>query len=232
MKKLKVYLSFLLFILLFISSFISSGMITAEELEWKVEVGDSTTFQLVQYYDKRDPDGDGDINTHTFLITDENGNQVNITWRVGSKVKDTLTQLNDSGAFFKRIYDGKINAREARTTLIVQKTVDNSTYWKEYAQSITTSTLNASVEGNIFTVEESQILPPLNDTLFQILKYDWKTGWLTYQYQKLFNASTVIGEAEFTTASSSVPGFEIPFILSCFLVFTIFLRKFGLKRQR
>jgi hypothetical protein len=210
--------------------FLSSAM-ELDQLEWKVKVGDSSTFELVKFFEKTDPDGDGDINTNTFLVTDENGNQVNITWRVGSKVKYVITQLNDSGAYLKRTYDGKITEQEARTTQVVQKTVDNSTYWEEYAQSISTPTRNASVNDITVVVEELFVIPPLNNTLLQILKFNWKTGWLTEQYQRLSNATSIIGEAQFSTVSSSVPGFDFPILLSGFMVLTIFLRTFHLQRR-
>ncbi len=231
MNRIKKELFFFLTVLLFLSGTLSPGM-ELDGLEWKVKVGDSTTFELVKYYDKTDLDGDGDINTFTFLITDENGNLVNITWRVGSKVKYVISTLNDSGAYLERTYDGKVTGLEVRTTQVVQKTVDNTTYWEEYAASITTPTRNASVDGNIFTVEESFVLPPLNNTFFNSLKFDWTTGWLINQYQKVFNASTIIGELEFSKVASSAPGFEFPVFLTGFIVLVIVMRMVQIPRMR
>jgi hypothetical protein len=225
MTKVKVYLSVLFLVLFFISSFASSGLIRAVELEWKVAVGDSITLELTQFYDNSDSDGDGNINTHRFTITDENDHSVNITWTAGSKIKNTISQLNDSGAYIKRTYDGKVTGKETRTTLIVQKTVDNVTYWEEYAQLITTSTRNASVDGSLFIVEEKYIIPPVNDTLLEMLKYDLKSGWLVYQYQKLFNSTTVIGESTFTKTTGGLASLEIPIIFSGAVIVVLFRRR-------
>ena len=225
MTKVKIYFSALLVTFFFISSFASLGLINAVELEWKVAVGDSITFELTQYYDKSDGDGDGNINTHQFTITDENDHSVNITWTTGSKIKDTITQLNESGAYIKRTYDGKVTGKETKTTVIVQKTVDNVTYWKEYAQLITTSTRNASVEGTLFVVEEKYILPPANDTFLETLKYDLPSGWLVYQYQKLYNSTTVIGEATFTKTTGGLASLEIPIIFTGVVVVALFRRR-------
>ncbi len=194
-----------------------------DQLEWKVNVGDSQTYELTQYLDVDDTDGDGDIHSTYLTILDENGHQVNITWKVGSKVKYTVTHLNDSGAYLKRTYDGKITGQEARTTLAVQKTIDNRTFWEEYTQGFSTPTRNASVNGDLIIIEEDIFLAA--ETLHEVYKFNWRTGWLTYRSQKLYNSSMTMVEIILSKASSGIIPLEFPYILSGVFVLVLFLRK-------
>lgn len=222
MNLLKRKILLLLFAFFFLSGSLSSGM-ELEELEWKVSVGDSLTYKLTQYFDKEDTDGDGNINTNLFEITDENGHLVNITWQIGSKIKDTITQLNDSGAWLKRTYDGKITSEERKYALSVQKTTDNLTYWEEHTQSLITPFRNASADGDLVIVEEEIAIG--NNTLQNIFKFNWKTGWIIYRSQKFYNASMIIAEVVMSEFSTSVPSLEFPIVISSCIVLIIYVRK-------
>lgn len=194
------------------------------QLEWEVDVGYSITQELVNYYDPADSDRDGNINSFTFLVTDKTGKLVNITWFIGSRVKSTITRLrNDtSTAYVERSYDGLLT-EEVVSTGIVQRTVNNRSYWEEYAQSITGENQSASVEGRLLIVEKNISLT--NITFTRIVKFDWTTGWYIYYFTTEFNDTATLSIMEVSIVTTHISGFNFPFFQSSLLVIVFFLRK-------
>ncbi|MFX0172224.1 MAG: hypothetical protein ACFE9L_09905, partial [Candidatus Hodarchaeota archaeon] len=65
-------------ILFFIISFSSPAALPQQDLEWKAKIGDSKTYVIEKWFDDNDLDGDGDKNTETALVTDENDETVEV----------------------------------------------------------------------------------------------------------------------------------------------------------
>jgi hypothetical protein len=127
---------------------------------------------------------------------------------------------------------GSIVAKENWGGGIVMKTIDNKSYWEEYASTMSggnqswlgTSFGSVTVEGNY--VVTSSNLDMNGTTLESIVKVNWKTGWYTYTYSKMSNDTHTISEMETTSGSSVITGFEITSIfLGLFIITLIVSRK-------
>ena len=77
-RKIPVVSSLLL--TLFIISISSKAVVSQQESEWKVKVGDSKMYEYTKYFDETDNDGDGDQYSATFIVRDENGNNAKVVW--------------------------------------------------------------------------------------------------------------------------------------------------------
>ena len=97
------------------------------------------------------------------------------------------------------------------------KTVDNQSYWEEYASTMSVGNVTSGtygtvkVEGN-HVVTSSQL--DMNGTkLESIVKVNWKTGWQEYTFSKMSNNTHTINEMEVTSGFLSVSRFEIILII-------------------
>jgi hypothetical protein len=198
-------------------------------LEWKVNVGDSMTYTISKFFDLRDSDGNGDPESTTIFVQNEAGEMVNVTYGKGSKYTVKITALN--GLTTTQITWGSVVSKESISAGYVMKTIDNKSYWEEYASTISggnqswlgTSSGSVKVEGDYLVT--STILDMNSTTLESIVKVNWKTGWYSYTYSKLSNSTDTINELETTSGSSGIPGFEIIPITSGLFIFTLIITK-------
>ena len=193
---------------LVVSTTNSTVKATNETFEWKVKVGDSRTYTLSKYIDLEDSDGNGDTESETLSIQDEDGEMVNVTLRKDTKYTVEITALNGD-ATTQTTY-GNIVAKETTPyyNKVVWKTIDNKTYWEEYVKMYSSALGNVTIEGNP-TIIESDLDGPYGTTAESKRIWDWKTGWITYLYSKISNDTHTIFEQEITSGSSGIGGFEI-----------------------
>jgi hypothetical protein len=188
------------------------------------------TYTVSKYFDLADYDGNGDPESTTLSIQKEDGEMVNVTFGKGSKYTAKITTLN--GMAKVQTSYGSIVAKENWGGGIVMKTIDNKSYWEEYASTMSggnqswlgTSFGTVTVEGNYVVTSSNQEMN--GTTLESIFKVNWKTGWYTYTYSKMSNNTNTISEMETTSGSSVITGFEITSIfLGLFIIALIVSRK-------
>ena len=201
-------------------------------LEWKVAVGDVKTFTFTKLYDLNDYDGDGDPYTQSSFIELENGTEIDLKIRAGSTYSFEVLTL-DEYATLQATIDGYELGPMDSGSGIVAKTVDNQTYWEEYATQISGGYQNVSVEGNLL-VYQMRDTWNFGETQESIRKMNWKTGWLSYMYQKETNETHTISEMEIMTegAATLTPGFELSPLPISLLLFSIYILKRRRKNDR
>jgi hypothetical protein len=196
-----------------------STAIPQQDLEWKVKVGDSKTYVVDKWFDDSDLDGDGDKNTQTTEVTDEDGKIVEVIWQKGLTIKTTITDLN-SNPTVKFTFNGEVTSEETIPVLpTVFKTIDNKTYWENLAESN-----NAiSVEGDL-VINETKI-EVFDLTMTNLIKTNWKTGWVTYLKLDAANSTHTVSEIIYSEKGDGVPGFEMAPILLGIVVITLLVYK-------
>ncbi|MHA2096746.1 MAG: hypothetical protein ACW98F_19195 [Candidatus Hodarchaeales archaeon] len=170
----------------------------APELKWKVKVGDSQNYTIMELYDQSDIDRDGNPNFLTTEIESENGDLINVTVKKGSNIEVEIAELGFF-AILKYTYNGEVSTKaqdDSSLTRYVMQTVDDKSYWEDWVQF----KKNYLIEGP-FLVESlsSQINEDITSE-FEI-KRDWKTGWIMYQRWRIYNDSTVVFHHEFCATS-------------------------------
>jgi len=236
MKLNKKYLYWLILLFLVVSTTSSTAKTTYDTEEWKVKVGDSRTYTLSKYFDIRDVDGNGDPESKIYSVTKEDGTKENITWKKGTKYTINITALGDHSATFQLIF-GNITSNK-RTSGIggghIRKTIDNKSYW-EFKTIIDSypfvgENVNYTVEGNNYV---KKLLRYTNyGVKYELIsKRNWKTGWLTYSYEKTTNDTHTKWEEEITSGSSSI-GITSIEITTIFVGLTIIAIVVSRKRQQ
>ncbi|MFX0052830.1 MAG: hypothetical protein ACFE8U_16250 [Candidatus Hermodarchaeota archaeon] len=225
----------ILLLCLVISITSSTARSSTQELEWKVKEGDTQAYTVKKCFDDFDIDDDGDKNNLKVNITDEDGKSVEITLKKGTTLKAEIVSLdssNETQFFFPSNYSISGQAAVKLTFNnevtgnfpdffffpFVIKTVDNKSYWEDQAEAN-----NFSVVGDLIVlVVEGDIF---GDPLEMTLKWNWKTGWLTFYsvtmiFSSWFSNRTDEFEFEFstgiytdTTPTSIVTGWNVIFLL-------------------
>jgi hypothetical protein len=198
-----------------------------QELEWKVKEGDTQTYSVKKCFDDSDIDGDGDKNNFKIDITGEDGKMVEITLKKGSTLKAEIVTLNSSisdHATIKLTYNNDVTGKPPisfffyNVTPFVIKTVDNKSYWEDQAE-----TNNFSVEGDLIVMSDEGVLfwSPWEVTV----KWNWKTGWLTFLSIKMYSKEEIVFEFEFSTGiytdsntTRIVTGWHVLFLLLSFII--------------
>ncbi|MFX0152482.1 MAG: hypothetical protein ACFFAJ_16965 [Candidatus Hodarchaeota archaeon] len=207
-------------ILFLMISLSCSTAIPQQDLEWKVKAGDSKTYVIEKWFDENDLDGDGDKNTETASVTDENDESVEVVFREGLTIKATITKLNDQPTV-KFTYDGKVTTKEVVPILpMVFKTVDNQTYWEELAAANENITIEGDLIVNETTVQVDTVLIFTN-----IIKTNWKTGWVTYLAMDAVDGTQTVSEVIYSEKGDGVPGFEMAHVLLGLVVITLLVYK-------
>ncbi|MFX0174423.1 MAG: hypothetical protein ACFE9L_21300, partial [Candidatus Hodarchaeota archaeon] len=167
-----------------------------------------------------DLDGDGDKNTETALVTDENDETVEVVFREGLTIKATITKLNDQPTV-KFTYDGEVTTKEVVPVLpMVFKTVDNKTYWEELAAANEKLAIEGDLIVNKTTIHLDTVL-----VLTNIIKTNWKTGWVTYLYMDAVDGTETVSEVIYSEKGDGVPGFEMAPVLLGLVVITLLVSK-------
>lgn len=193
----------------------------AQTAEWKVKVGDSKTYEVTKYYDAYLINYDGNPDEENVTVGDQT-----YIYKKDITVKVEITKLN-SIAEVNETYYGEVTISNALGTTPqgspwVDKTIDNKTYWEEFLPDDPTGAINYTVGDNL--VEEKGKKPWILDATITwewTSKINYKTGWLEYMYQTLYNSSTTLTEVEFSVKGGAVPGFELPILLVGLFVVTI-----------
>lgn len=183
--------------------------------EWKVSVGDSNSYSVGKYFDETDQDGDGDKNTQT---TDVDGTEVVL--KKGTSFKVEIVSLSATGATIKMIYgdiEGSEQSDESPPYSWVAKTIDNKTYWENWASGNDAY----SVEGDNIVVESSVSMAGM--TVEYTVKRNWRTGWLTSMSAKSTAGGTTQMEMEVSSGSGAgtIPGFDVFPVFLCIVLTTI-----------
>ena len=183
------------------------------DFEWNVAVGDSMRYTFTKIFDLNDYDEDGDLYTRTGHFIAENDTIIEMTIRQGSSLFCEILTL-DEYATIQLTLDGITFELSGDYGWFITKTTDNRTYWEEYAEQISDEYQNVSVEGDMVVHRTTD---NWNDgTSYYISKINWRTGWLSYTYQKETNGTHTIREMEVTSGIPDlIPGFEFsPFPVS------------------
>ncbi|UCE14354.1 MAG: hypothetical protein JSV04_04050 [Candidatus Heimdallarchaeota archaeon] len=201
-----------LFILHLIGS--STGTVF-QTLEWKVSTGDSKTYSIDKFFDETDTDGDGDKNTQTITVDGEE-----VVLKKGTSFKIEIVSLSDTGATIKMIYgdiEGSEEADQSPPSSWVTKTIDNKTYWENWASG------NAaySVDGDNIVVESSMSMAGM--TVETTVKRNWKTGWLASMSAKSVQGGTTQMEVEISSGdgAGTIPGFDVFPVFLCIVITTL-----------
>ncbi|UCE12766.1 MAG: hypothetical protein JSV04_11295 [Candidatus Heimdallarchaeota archaeon] len=213
-------------ILLFLAlSVFSSPVQAAQTPEWKVSVGDSKTYEVTKYYDAYLINLDGDPNKENNTVGGKT-----YTYEKDITIKVEITKLNAIAEVDETYYDEVTVSNALGTTpqgqAWVSKTIDNKTYWEDMIPD-PTPTLNVTLDGNlIVTTAKMPWLFDATITWEYSNKINWKTGWLEYMYQTLYNSTGTLTEVEFSVKGAAAPGFELPTLLvGLFAATLVVLRK-------
>ena len=160
-----------------------SSAIMQVEKEWKVKVEDSITYRVDKLYDELDFDGDGNKNTQTDEVSDEDGNKVNVTIKKGSKMKVIITKLNGDATVKREWPDDGVISEETTDQSAVTKTVDDKSYWQEEVIDMSVGDTEATVQGDLVIVNTTTIELEIKTML--VRKINWKSGWYIYEYFKI-----------------------------------------------
>ncbi len=173
--------------------------VSKENFEWKVEAGDTLTLTYTKLIDK------AKNNQEIREGTDEEGNKFNITLQKGSTVKYTIMSIKYAIVYGNIEMNGIIFARNTSLLEAVRQTTDNKTYWEEKYKDQE----GYSIEGDHIVHELEGEYGSFHQK--SITKWNWKTGWKTYNYFKSTNNSQVTREVELTTETGGLksPGFEL-----------------------
>ncbi|MHA2271233.1 MAG: hypothetical protein ACXACI_05175 [Candidatus Hodarchaeales archaeon] len=234
---------------------VTGGLATmprAEVLDFKVTVGASRDYEIIQYYETAiSAQAPRVFSVETF--TKDDGSMVNITIQSGTQFSVQVTAMNNSEMFGKITLEGH-TLPERKITLphlylssdgrYVMKTTTNLTYWEQEAVDNTDDAdpndwSKAWLEDDIFYLEVFSKHPD-NSIDHDTLGVNWKTGWIEHLYDKsTFSNGSSVYEIEWNATSlepSSEPsatseedssGFEILPILAALLVTVEVTRRYS-----
>ncbi|MHA2154209.1 MAG: hypothetical protein ACXABU_02640 [Candidatus Hodarchaeales archaeon] len=200
------------------------GPIFDSDLEWKVTVGEIKQYTFTKLFDIDDGDEDGNPYTQTGLFISENGSEIEVVIRKGSTLFCEILAINENPTIQMTINGINLEPSEG-AGLFVMPTVDNRTYWEEYAEKISNTGQNVSIEGNLMVTRTIETWK--DRTFAYVTKLNWRTGWLSSIYQRDTNDTHLLREMELTNETPGlIPGFEIsPFPLSLILFCIYLVRK-------
>ncbi|PWI49087.1 hypothetical protein CEE45_02790 [Candidatus Heimdallarchaeota archaeon B3_Heim] len=231
--KSRVLIVFLLF-LLFGHLYLSSA--NSDDLEWRVNVGDTMTYVYTKVYGYNVSDPDPTYVKY-MSVTAINGTPVELAYTSGTKFSVEIIQIEGQYATTQITMDGVTYEPEYGS--FVSQTTDNLTYWEDLVrrQNSSSSFLNANIsfDGYEYIIEGLIFFPQLNESWKSIYKRNWKTGWYTYihvvQDQNISGELVVISELELMIDSSNgIPGFTVFSFIYCFPIVLILTRHFTKKK--
>lgn len=207
-----------------------TSALTTHILEWKVNIGDSQTYIYDIYYDMRE----ATPNQYRVSGTDVNGHSISVFVGKDSKLRYTITSKPVTGSLQAEITINSIVTliEESVPAIIVIKTIDDKSHWdNNFSFSIQGNLLvQETISQNIY-FDESQAF--LYD-LISILKWNWKTGWLTYFYSRAYFENETYYEEKFEAESTSNLQFQPNVIFGVtflFIILTIFLAEKKIQKR-
>jgi hypothetical protein len=147
---------------------------------------------------------------HRTEIT-SNGEEITVDIKVGTRIRINVSSIDtDSDEVYATFtYNNRIttteiligslslNKRRLEGARILQKGVDNQSYWIELASLDE----ELHVKGNLFILESYCFNCGNNDIISTaIAKWNWKTGWLVYMHNSMKNVSMLVQEEEIVLA--------------------------------
>lgn len=206
--KTKVNLVSKMTVIMFLVFSIGIGSVTAEgEPEYKVNVGDKKTYEIVSSLE---------VETE---IEDEDGANVNVSTKAGDQFTIEVTKVETESVMVKYHHGDVISAEMSGDLSIFP--VGDSDFWDELATSSTVPALNttAKVEDGFFTLE--------SDIWFDFLilirtetkmKVSTETGWVEEFSMKITSNGTIEYDTSYKAVGGGAPGFELVPVLSAFLL--------------
>ncbi len=174
--------SLLLFFFLF-PAVMSFGQIGEEELEYKVKMGETKTYEWKKYMN------DGKSESEMMTVDTEDG-EVEVITKKGARWSLEVTAVNETGAYGKYTIEGA-TGRDVRSLSsdeifrFVMPTTNNVTYWTEWVKEANTN------DGVAYSITEDLLVMERlseDDPTYKLAyTYNWKTGWLVrlhYRYEE------------------------------------------------
>ena len=217
---LKIIVFTVVCVLISFSFFLQGSVgVTSVNLEWKVNVGDSKTFILADFYEEADYDGNGDPSSFLKVITTIDNSSVEVLLKKGSTFTIEVLNLNES-ALIQITYNQNVTSKSILDTgNFLQKTTEDFSYWKQIAKE----NAGCSTNGDFFTLKQT-----ING-IDSVKKYNMSSGWLEYSHQSYGIAVEEFSSLEYRFIKSS-SGFE--FLLGFIALFVLIplLRNKGFNR--
>ncbi|MHA2246581.1 MAG: hypothetical protein ACXADY_16685 [Candidatus Hodarchaeales archaeon] len=200
---------FLMIILISNGNYVVNGftsVLTTQNLEWGVEIGNSRTYIYETFYNILE----SIPNQYRVSGTDENGQVISVIVNKDTKLKYTITSIPAKGSLKGEItYNSNVTLiEEPIPTNIIIKTYDDKSYWENnesfsiQGNQLVQTTRSSDV---YYNEEEGQAFPYELTTNY---KWDWKTGWLAFFHirSSSFEGETYYEEKFEVTGEKSVNG--------------------------
>ncbi len=171
--------------------------------EWKVKIGDKKSYTYTKY----NREGESEW---TREITTESG-KANVTMKKGLQITIEITKLTSTSAYGKTTYNKEVTQIESAVTEVM-KVYDSKEDWEAALESLGGS---YKLEGDLL------VFNPAASTL---MKWDIKTGWLTYSYMK-------IGKSEVEMTEGTGAAESSPILLLVNLTALVIITMIGKKRS-
>ena len=182
----------LIFVLLIVTPKIKT--LPTQELEWQINEGDSQVY----YYNKRyNIDSENPFQFQE-EIRDENGNLVTVVIAKGSTVQYDVTSVTPNAIWGRITYNDSVTsimniiARDGRIREPIRKSVDNKSFWEEYCEEDE----HLSISEDLIVHEGTYSTPSGYRWISE--KWNWKTGWITYYYERSWNSTHILDEIEYS----------------------------------
>lgn len=192
--------SIVILLVVMISIGLSHAKVSEPILTWQVKKGD----RIKLIYTKFFFEGQTAMNS---TVWNENEEPINVTITTGTTLEFVITYLNTSVEYpevkGKSIINGEVTTKEtswhqSNPNVIIAQTIDNKTYWEEWCRH-KNSEMNLEtyrIEGDLLVYDLDTEGEKSNLAVKFLLKRNWKTGWLIYQYMQGWRVNEMIEEFE------------------------------------
>lgn len=213
-RHLKSLSAFLCLALLLLNPFLRVNVVIGANYGWKVQVGDSELYIYTKVYDYFSE-------THHRIVefvyngtTPRRDRDVPIVIWKGSTFNVTITSLGAFNESYCQVtYNRNITCMNKLLIDFVWPTIDNRSYWERECEN----NENEKLSGDLISFESQST----NDNYdSDILKWNWKTGWITYCSSRRFNQSTILYELEYKLKNYKT---KEPFLQSNIILGTLIL---------
>ena len=194
----------------------SDAQYVTQELEWRVEVGDTKTYIVT----KLNKDG----TPYKYLEeVDTLQGPVNITMKEGTTITLEILELN-RGAHLNCIYNDDLIADGNDFCYYVRKTTTNKTYW---AEQLDEGYDEVSFTEELIIVKREEVVNNSVNRLY-VSKLNFMTGWLESEAVKVANSTHTFTEWELAAANMDLAhdtSFSFPIWFSALVLPILIYRK-------
>ncbi len=165
-----------------------------QELEWQISEGDS---QIYHYNKRYNIDSEDPLQVQE-EIRDDSGDLVTVVITKGSTIQYNVAIVTPNAIWGRITYNGTITsirdiiAREGRIREPIRKSVNNRSYWEEYCKEDE----HSYISGDLIVHEATYTI--LSGYTWISEEWNWKTGWITYCYERSWNRTHVLDETEYS----------------------------------